>query len=108
MKRNSLLIIMMLGFGLFSAPVQAFDYSGKFGINGSLGLNTLAMGDVNHTLSKYGGNISSGWEAGLGLSYGLSKSFLLNLGVGEIFNQSSFQGGNISLPALSFQGGGEY
>ena len=72
------------------------------------GFDTLAMGDVNKTLSQWDGNLSKGWEGGVGVSYGFTPRILANVGISEIFDQDYFNGGSISLPALSFLLGVEY
>jgi hypothetical protein len=100
--------IVLLLFLAFTRPLKAYDYNGKWGVDVFGGLDTLAMGDVNNTLSHHGGSLNSGWEAGLDLNYGLSSNWLINLGLSEIFDQDTFNGGVISLPALSFLAGGEY
>jgi hypothetical protein len=108
MKLSFRRVALMAGLLVPALGLQAFDYAGKWGISGFGGFDTLAMGDVNNTLSNWGGSINDGWEAGVGVSYGLSSSVLIDLTGGEIFDQASFNGGSISLPALSFKLGGEY
>jgi hypothetical protein len=106
-----LLLAALLVLLLSLAPQRrawAYDYNGAWGLDLFGGIDTLAMGDVNKTLSEHGGSLSNGWEAGFSVDYGLSSNWLLTVGLSEIFDQDSFRGGVISLPALSFLAGGEY
>jgi hypothetical protein len=105
MRASTALALAFMGLTL---PLRAFDYAGRWGVTGSLGADTLAMGDVNDTLSRFNGKLDAGWEADLGLSYGFTSRTLAKVSVGEIFDEASFHGGTISLPALSFMAGGEY
>lgn len=99
---------MLLLASVFSSSLFAFDYSNHWGVTLDGGLNTEAMGDVNSVINKYGGSLNSGEEAALTISYGFSPQVLMNVGVGEILNSASFNGGYVSLPALSIMAGGEY
>lgn len=107
MKRSALGILMLAGL-LRPAGLQAFDYAGRWGLTGFGGFNTYAMGDVNDTLSQFNGSLNRGYELGLGLSYGVSSRVLVTAGFGELFNSASFDGGSISLPALSGSLRGDY
>ena len=84
-----------------SSSLLAFDYAGKVALTGFVGYDTFAMGDVNKTLNQVGGSITDGYEFGGGLSYGVTHNVMLTLGLCELRNQDSFNGGTISLPALS-------
>jgi len=106
MMRKSYVLLAVMAMA--AGPLKAFDYAGKWGLSLSGGYDNAAMADVNEELSKAGGNLTNGLEGNISLSYGFTPAILMSLAIGELYNHDTFTGGQITLPALSFQLGEQY